>query len=504
MNIKAAVGYLCLGISGLAIGCGGEGTENESEAYDVPIGVVSQPLCSGATPSTLKGNIKYVRRWEATAGGCDNTSRVKCSDNGLVFPYGPTLVSAISTNPPVGGSGTYQALATANGDYSICVPGGTTYLLRSNNRDGTLGTNTAVDFGGTAIVGLFSGNHQCVNGGSFPGCGAPTEVAMTIGNAPLVPVGGTVTFNPPPIPAGSPEGDNANTYMFAYMQYLVWSGEYNATTLLPYKMRIQNFLPSDPASTGSTVCRTNALSGSTDCVMSVIIPYGATATNSALFHESGHAYSAYANLRSTGQVDTYDATLSCTGSSHNDNEGVSLQEGIADWVNTMTRWSQATVPAGHNGVHCNNFQYPPTGAQPTPPACGAGSIPNSEFHVEKALIELVDSNAIPNEAGCRNEQISVSPGTVLSALTKFTKSTTFAGCAGNGFEEGGIREGAACGPSSPNWPYTGSNALPTVDQHSLLDVLAIMKTQFGASGTELRNVWANSGWERGDSAVQLP
>jgi hypothetical protein len=329
-----------------------------------------------------------------------------------------------------------------------------------------------------------------------------------------VPVAGTTTVATNPFIVSSNPANHAQAVDLIRIQYNTWVSSYGAGPILspagaPLRIRSKPFVSGvDPAATGSALCRVrnNPPLGSSDCYVSNVVSM--TLHSLTAWHETGHGFNALISLRKSSKVRPYDATMGCVGSSHNNNEGMSLEEGLADWYETATRWSTGNIPQGNNGVHCNNFQYAPLSftSAPPAPACGTGAIPNSEFHVEKGLLELIDANTIPNEAGCRNEQVQISPGVILDALSRFTTTTSSASCPGNspGLEEGGLSEGSFCSPSTPNWPYTGTNALQVVDQTSFLDLLAILKNQFGVSGSGLFDVWANTGFERGDSATQLP
>jgi hypothetical protein len=121
---------------------------------------------------------------------------------------------------------------------------------------------------------------------------------------------------------------------------------------------------------------------------------------------------------------------------------------------------------------------------------------------------LVDTSQ-GTEAGCRAETVQVTPATLIDALTHWGGAqhqcvdppTCIEMC---GVEEGGIAEGWLCAPSTPGWPYTGSNTLRVPDQLSFLDFLDILRDDYGVNSTQLRNVWANTCWQPGDTDTAFP
>lgn len=465
----------------LAFACGAENPDTYSDSTDAgSIGTVTQPVAD----ATLKGTITYRRNWT----DCDNTSRMRCDLNGVQLGYGPIIVGAI---PTTGGT---EVTTTTNsaGQYSLPVQGGLTYQLRSHNRDGSLGTGTGTsNFFGTASVAFVVNNH--VN--------AMQEIVDNIGSPVPVATGATVTFNPQ-ITSGSIE-DRAIYYMMSIMQRDVWLSPDFSTTLLQsghYRVRIQSI---SSGSNGGDSCNPNVTLPSFDCVMTPQI--ATNINNNVLLHETGHGIQTYVQLATLGRASNYDAVNSCVTVNGEFNAGSALIEGWADYVQVITKYFLDTVPPFFNGQICASTSHPPaTGPMPNAPACGTGAIAAARSDVTKGFVDLVDLNTVVNPTGCRNEQLQVKPFNLILAWTKFTTAGTKSGCGQIGLNEGGTNEGSACGFATPNFPYTGTNALPVVDGLSYLDLLGILKTQFGVSGSALFDNWANTGWARGDSATVLP
>lgn len=435
---------------------------------------VSVLLLSGvdASAATLRGRLQYTRNWV----NCVNGSRAACTDNGTARPLGPMVISALpATGAVVNGS------TNANGDFSLTVPGGTTYQLRVHNRDGSLSATGEVF--GTANVAITTSLTPPM-----------PEIVDNVGAPVFVAVGATVTADSI-LPAGAPT-DRANNYMAAQLFWDIWRNQY-ATLLrfMPFRIRVRQ----SGSFVGGAACNGN---DTQNCYVRVDADIAARNVTT-LWHEMGHGMQQLVQFDLIGDVLASNNTV-CAGTG-NQNASTAFLEGWADFVSLLTLYSPTTVPSIPNGVICTSCRFSPISNQPFPPACGVGAIPRFRQGVAKALVDLVDANTVPNADGCRNEQVAVAPAIALAALANYSFTTKTPGCTSSGHEEGGVREAASCAASTPNWPYQGPNALPAQDQGgSFLDYLANLKADQGVSGAGLLDIWANSCWQPGDSNVQLP
>ena len=434
-------------------------------------------LSMTAQAATFKGTIKYTRVWEVN--GCNNASRIKCSDNGTNKNYGPVVISA---RPGNGGADVYGTTNSA-GAYTLTVPGGTTYQLRTHNRDNSLG-NCTTNYGTASVAIIVSNDTQA---------GRCQEIVDNVGTAQNVNVGATVTYNPV-ISSGSVH-DRANYYMAAMLQRDVWLGAGYSTTLLQngfYKVRIQS---AAGGASGGAHCF-----GQLDCVMAPKVNM-ALSSQSTLFHETGHGMQSVVQQQvlGVGKAWTCPQTVcSCVDINGTCNQCRAMEEAWAWFVTHATFWTPTTIPTNVIGQRCTNM-YPPKGPEPFVTACGANAVPTTQNDLIGGFIDLFDANSVTNQQECVDEKVVVTPANMLTALTYYgTSGSCGSGqCVGTG--EGGLDESCGCASSTPAYPYTGSNALPVVDQMSFLDYLAILKNNFGYSGATLRPIWANTGWARGDS-----
>ena len=438
--------------------------------------------------------LTYTRNTPTDAIDCSSApgARVPCSAHGTKFTFGPAILRATNTTSGI----STDINVGAAGNYIACLAAGN-YTTKVGFRDGRQVLNAGEqDLTGPASIAL-------------RGATLNTEVYSNVGGTHTVPSGGSKVFNFN-FSTGTFASLRANMYMLAQLLKNVWLNTYGASSILCptsgdcFRTRIQD---RTGAAGGNGYCFGT---GSTSkCVHDVGLQFGVSGTG-VLFHEMGHGIDAVTTIRARGFARMIDSgSVDCNGAAnpHSGNASSALGEGLANWIEALTMYSPTTVPTFPYGQQCNSYKYPPTGSQPAAFACGSNAIPTDEYAVSKALIDLVDANTVANAAGCRNEQVQVSPLQVLLGLQAFTANATIPPgqpCSGlKGIEEGGVNEGSVCAASTPNWPYQGGQTLETISQSGLLDLLGKLKTA-GINGTALRDIWANSGWQPADSAVQLP
>jgi hypothetical protein len=441
-------------------------------------------LCANAEAAVIQGNIKYLRNW--IVDSCNNDSRIKCSDNGTNKNYGPAVISFQHASTGVVVTGTVSAA----GLYSVTVPTPGPWQLRTHHRDGT---NECTATGGTFSVAVVpdgaSGSAWCTE--QIDNIGSPVTIASS---------SETKTHNP--VISSGVLWNRVTHYMLAQFQKSVWVTEY-ATTVLQsdrWKMRYSHFPTQSSCGASGGIdgargeCRVNMAESST-----------------TLFHETGHAMMQIIQLRTINRtIRAPQSTPSCAPNTENAQR--IFEEGFAEFIKTMTFWTPSTLPTFVNGNDCDSGSYPPLGGQPNAPACGNGAVQTRfRSQIERSLLDLADANTVVNNPLCRDEKVQISMSNIMKGLS-FFGSGGGAGCSNGqcvGALEGGVSEGCFCTPgvtvaSTPNWPYIGSNALPVQDQLGLLDYLGFLKLKGIATGSQLFDIWANSGWARGDSANVLP
>lgn len=433
--------------------------------------------CGSAEATILRGVIRYQRNW----ADCSNVAgaRAQCSTNGAMRGVQGMVISVVRA----GGGETSQGVTDGSGNYSVVVNGGASYSIRLLERDGSLS-------GGGSTFG--TSNLAIVSSTTVPQGGFNDVVAVTA----TLPTGNVIVTNNIDIVNAITPGtlDRINTYQMLRMQQAIWENQGRSMPSSLYKIRVVDGAPA------GTSIQCDAPGGS-DCVATITVSLSRR-DNGVLWHEVGHGLHGLIMNFWNGEI-YRPGSAACPGSSGTDTASFALQEGWADFVQYLTKFPPSSIPANFNGGICNSCLYAPTGNQPSPPACGSGSVGRDIDSVAKALVELVDST--PADVGCRPESLQLSLGTLLDAWTFFGTNTCGCGNRQCGIEEGGAVEGnESCAVSTPNWPYTGSNALPVADQSGLLDYLGVLKAFFGVSGTALRDVWANSCWQASDSATRLP
>lgn len=434
---------------------------------------------SPAAATTVTGTVTWVQDW--TDCSTLPNARNSCDDTSEARPVPGILVAVVD------GSGVArEAFANTNGVYSIVVPGGGTSQMRVSYRDGTVsGSGTY----GNARVALATLN-----------AGRPTgAITEGLGSTFTVPASGTISRN---IQVNSSSPATARNrmrhYFAAKLQEQLWnvtSGAYDTNVFFPSNGRWRmRYVDQSTSSSAGLSCNGN------DCVGHARISYTQTSVF-AVWHETGHIMHMIGQLGELDDYHNYQQVRSTPCANSPTMSAQALYEGFADFI-----WKLTEVPPTSfteaNFLQCsNNCSYSVTGAMPNPPACGAGTIPRSRDEVFNGLVQLVDSQQ--TGFSCRTETLAINPGTVVSAMSWGWTTNNVGTCSGqsrDGSEEGGLWE---C--SSANWPYTGSRVLNFEDQtNSFLDFLGILKSQFGVNGTQLFNVWANTCWQPGDSAVQLP
>jgi hypothetical protein len=450
---------------------------NRAIVFALCIIVVAWESVGPANAGTLSGRLRYTRDWAgcSTAG----TSRAPCIDNGTPMVMEGMIISFRNTSTQA----VTASQTNATGNYSATLAAGT-YQLRLHYRDGSL-TGSGGAFG-NASVGLVTDASNPV-----------TELLDTVGTSPNVPASGTATYNLDLGVTPATPHERANAYAAAKLAARVWTQDYASAWINPglYRARIQHV--TNTAAAGA-FCATPMY----DCVINARVNFSLRNVD-VLWHELGHGIqqfvqlSSYDNLWRSGSASCSDSGDSASGA---------LMEGWADFVGTLTKYSPADIPQFVHGAICGACEYPATGIQPNPPACGTGRITRNRYRVEKALLELVDTSQ-GTETGCRIESVQMPVSILVDALQHFGGNgscRTLPGCISMcNLGEGGFAESWSCpsNPSTPNWPYTGTNALARVDQMSLLDYLAVLRDRFGLSGDSARTVWANSCWHPGDTAI---
>jgi len=438
---------------------------------------------SNALAGTVTGSLRYIKNWPGCRNGQPN-SAMDCSKNGQNLPLKNIYVEfrRTSDNVLIG-----DAKASASGVYSRSLPAGN-YRMHLSYRDGTVGNGTS-DLG-TAGVALVSD----INAGLANVLTNQVVSNIVVTSSGTAVVNYTVDSNSP-----TQVRERANAYAGAMAQQDVWEIIYGGSWFnnqpgSMYRVRIQ---PVTSNASGGARCPQSNF----DCVMGVRASF--TTGFDILWHETGHGMQQMLQIVLLGQ--TWSNGLSGCANQTLGTAANSLIEGWADFVATLTEYRPGTVPGNVYGNICGSCQYSPNNPQPNPSACGTDAINRRRSAVARALVDLVDTTAA--DSGCVPETLALSPATLLDALAFFNGNGCVSSngtCSGIcGFSEGGVVE-SLCGNVNASWPYTGSNALPNSDQTSLLDFLGILKTNFGVSGTQLRNIWASSCWQPGDSSVTLP
>lgn len=442
-----------------------------------------------ASAGHLTGTLQYVHNWS----GCTNTANAlnTCTQTGTTRALADVFVEVLNSSNTVvatsktSGSGLWQT--TTN------LPAGT-YSIRVSWRDGT--TGNASSFGDAGVVLV---NQQALPTGVLTDTFA-TGVVLTAPAANVVTRNFTINAS-----ASQAMRDRAQAFTATNAMENRWESSYaNAFhfTGAGSSFRARLFNVTATAS-GGIQC----VGSSSDCAYTLRVSFNQSGPTT-IWHELGHNMQQYAQLVFSGFTwkTSPHAAGACQGTT--ESASLALQEGWADFVAIATNFTQANMPNNPTGAVCNVCAVSPSSPQPTPPACGPGAFIRTRAYVAKGFVELADANSVPADGSCVNETISINPGTLMESLGKYTSSNCGSGscvlqC---GTEEGGTAEsvGGGCAVSSPNWPYIGSNALPTADQMSFLDLLGFLKRDFGQNGTQLRNVWANTCWQPGDSAIQLP
>lgn len=431
----------------------------------------------------ITGRVKYTQN---VTQGCNNGTRLKCNENGTNKFFGPSEISFLRTSDNTVTTGAVDPA----GGYLVTFSQPGTYQMRVHFRDGTL---SCTGDKGTATIALV-GATDC------------TQVIANVGGPVVLATSTSVVTHDPIITAASGmTATRANIYMMMLLQRNVWRSEYNVTQLQgnKYKVRVKHV--SSGAGCGAG-CDSAGQNCHISCQMNTNTP------STVLFHETGHGIMQLVQNNALGTTTHASQTVqSCATVNAEPNQGRSWEEAVAEFVRILTLYTPGNVPAQFQGLDCGSSScYSPLGNFPNPPACGQGAVTTSNINILRGLVDLADLNGVTNQVTCRNEQTVVPVSTMIAALTKFgnTGNTCNGFCVGT--SEGGANEGCFCAstgqtvPSTPNWPYTGPNALPTIDQGGFMDYLGILKTQYGVSGSQLFDIWANTCWARGDSSVQLP
>jgi len=440
---------------------------------------------SQAAPISISGNVTYVRNWTQV---CSNNvgDRIQCVDEGATLP----LKRARLRFNVTGGGATSPTWATvqANGTYTAVLPNPGTYAIDlvwsdSQNNSGMPDTTKValVETGGypyTALYNTLSTGHAFITSGQ--------------------------TYNYA-IPLAGALNDRANTFEAAVLFNEVWgTGGIQPSLALDnaggVRARIRNV---ETTASGYGYCISSG-----NCVMTSGVKFS-NRDPSVVWHELGHGMDAVVTYTAQGdyRASMYYTAGSCANITNTASRA--FEEGWADFVDILTRFTPAGIPPYWRGSLCNSCEYLPTGSQPAAPACGPAAIERSRDNVTKALMELVDTTQ-EVEFNCRPESVQLSPGLLVTMLVVFSNNVCYTPpsppnwgtrC---GVEEGGIVESweAPGVPASNSWPYAGG--LPVGDRSGLLDYLGFIKKVGVASGTSLQNIWANSCWQPGDSATVLP
>jgi hypothetical protein len=451
---------------------------------------------SDAAAATISGSIKYTRNLGVVGPRCSDASRIKCTDNGLSF--GIAGVQTFARNVS-GGALFFGSATSASGNYSITVPTAGTWLVGWQYRDGTIGDCHSGNRGNAsvAIVTYAVGGTCSVVAGS--------------GNTIAVPTASSAVTNNVVVGTAHAESGKANQWGLAMLQKNVWLAEYGASILAgKWRLRMNHV-------NGTASCGAQCDAAGQDCIFTCGI--NTAVDGLTLLHETGHGVMQQIQFNALGRTfEGPQTTQSCNTAGATVNQARNFEEAFADFIEVYSQWSPTTVPQFVRGNDCTSSSgHGPLTQVPVPgaPACGTGSVATGRTNVLRGLIDLADANTVLNQPACRVENVQVPITTMLAALTKFSVAgslgTAPSQCFGIG--ETGLGEGCmyfnngtlTAVPSTPAWPYTGVSAgLPVVDQAGFLDYLGILKQHYGISGTGLFDVWANSSWARGDSAVQLP